>query len=487
MNEKKKTILVTGGAGFIGSHLCERLQNQGHRVISLDNYFAGSPENHITDVEYIEGHTKDIDELVSIKPDIVFHLGEYSRVEKSFEDIEDVWDLNKTGTFAVLEFCRMHGSKLVYAGSSTKFADEGKDQSPYAWVKATNTELVKNYGVWYGLDYAITYFYNVFGGRERGVGPYATLIGIYKEEYRRGNPLTVVLPGTQKRNFTHVDDIVDGLVLVGERGNGDGYGIGNDVAFSVKEVAGMFDVPLVMLPERVGNRMNSSVDSMKTRELGWKPKRNLVDDIKKFLQTAQRELEHEQRILVFSTTFVPLMGPAENALENLTKQMPGVQFDIVTPRFSKSNEIVTKHSDNVTIYRVGSGSVIDKYLLPYLGRRKAIELARLHSYMFSWGLLASYAALAGIFSKKKVGVPFLLTLADQKLSGVAWYLRKIFQYIMRNADQVYVTSKLQESHAKMTLGINFRYSTTIGKGDAFANQIRFVYSSLLRKGSVKVR
>jgi hypothetical protein len=317
--------------------------------------------------------------------------------------------------------------------------------------------------------------------------PYATLIGIYKEEYRRGNPLTVVLPGTQKRNFTHVDDIVDGLVLVGERGNGDGYGIGNDVAFSVKEVAGMFDVPLVMLPERVGNRMNSSVDSMKTRELGWKPKRNLVDDIKKFLQTAQRELEHEQRILVFSTTFVPLMGPAENALENLTKQMPGVQFDIVTPRFSKSNEIVTKHSDNVTIYRVGSGSVIDKYLLPYLGRRKAIELARLHSYMFSWGLLASYAALAGIFSKKKVGVPFLLTLADQKLAGVAWYLRKIFQYIMRNADQVYVTSKLQESHAKMTLGINFRYSTTIGKGDAFANQIRFVYSSLLRKGSVKVR
>ncbi|MEK7100633.1 MAG: NAD-dependent epimerase/dehydratase family protein, partial [Patescibacteria group bacterium] len=136
-----KTILVTGGAGFVGSHLCRRLHEAGHKVISLDNYFTGSRNNHVPGVEYRDGHTKDIEALVPETPDLVYHLGEYSRVEKSFEDVETVWDLNKAGTFAVLEFVRQRGSKIVYAGSSTKFGDGGlgRDQSPYAWSKATNT------------------------------------------------------------------------------------------------------------------------------------------------------------------------------------------------------------------------------------------------------------------------------------------------------------------------------------------------------------
>ncbi|MCX6756554.1 MAG: NAD-dependent epimerase/dehydratase family protein, partial [Candidatus Nomurabacteria bacterium] len=117
----KKNILVTGGAGFIGSHLIEALlKTNSYEVFSLDNYFTGKKENHITGATYIEGNTKDIDKLVTIIPDIVFHLGEYSRVEKSFDDIEIVWESNKNGTFAVLEFCRKHDAKIVYAGSSTK-------------------------------------------------------------------------------------------------------------------------------------------------------------------------------------------------------------------------------------------------------------------------------------------------------------------------------------------------------------------------------
>jgi UDP-glucose 4-epimerase len=139
----KKTILVTGGAGFVGSNLCERLHNDGHKVISLDNYFTGSVANHIAGVTYRNGHTKDIAALIPEKPDLVFHLGEYARTEKSFEDIELVSDLNQVGTFAVVEYCRRVGAKLVYAGSSTKFADDGdgRNQSPYSWMKAINTEL----------------------------------------------------------------------------------------------------------------------------------------------------------------------------------------------------------------------------------------------------------------------------------------------------------------------------------------------------------
>ena len=284
----KKTIVVTGGAGFIGSHLCERLVAEGHTVISLDNYFTGSRENQVPGVDYREGHTKDIEKLIPETPDLAYHLGEYSRVEKSFDEPALVWDLNKAGTFAVLEFCRKKGCKIVYAGSSTKFADGGmgRDQSPYAWTKASNTELVRNYGVWYNLPYAITYFYNVYGPGERS-GTYGTVIEIFRQRYLAGQSLAVVAPGTQKRNFTYVEDIVDGLVRVGADGIGDDYGLGDKREYSILEIAEMFGKPIEMLPERPGNRMTSVVDTTKAELLGWKVKHGIQDYIKDIIAQAK--------------------------------------------------------------------------------------------------------------------------------------------------------------------------------------------------------
>lgn len=278
----KKKILVTGGAGFVGSHLCERLsQNPNYEVYSLDNYFTGSVDNHVGNVTYIKGDTADIATLITFTPDMVYHLGEYSRVEQSFDDIEKVWRYNKDGLFAVLEFVRKTGCKILYAGSSTKFGDGGlgRSASPYAWTKATNTELVMNYGSWYNVPYAITYFYNVYGPREIQTGKYATLIALFKEKMKNKETLTIVSPGTQKRNFTHIDDIIDALVLVGENGYGDEFGIGSDEAFSILEVAQMFGGEIQMLPERRGNRMTAEVMSEKTKALGWSAKIKLADYI----------------------------------------------------------------------------------------------------------------------------------------------------------------------------------------------------------------
>lgn len=278
-----KNILVTGGAGFVGSHLCERLANDGHRVISLDNYSTGSKENHVAGVTYREGDTRNVATLVTEPVDLVYHLGEYARVEQSFADVAKVLQYNVVGTQAVLEYCRNHGTKLVYAGSSTKFADGGigRDQSPYAWTKAANTELVRNYGNWYQLPYAITYFYNVYGPRERGDVGTGTVIGIFKERHDAGEPLLVRSPGTQKRNFTHVADIVDGLVLVGEKGEGDEYGLGHPDSYSILEVAEMFGDATEMVPDRPGNRSNSVADIRRaTLELGWSPKHSLPEYIK---------------------------------------------------------------------------------------------------------------------------------------------------------------------------------------------------------------
>lgn len=284
------TILVAGGAGFIGSHLVEALAASGtNRVISLDAYFTGSQANHLPGVEYIEGHTKDIDDLCPDTPDLVFHLGEYSRVEQSFQDMALVWDLNKAGTFGVVEYCRRRGAKLVYAGSSTKFADGGlgRDQSPYAWTKATNTELVMNYGQWFGLEFAITYFYNVYGPREITEGEYATVLGIFRSRFEAGEPLTVVSPGTQRRNFTHVEDIVRGLMLVGEHGQGDEYGLGADASYSVLEIAALFGSEVRMLPARRGNRMDADLDAGKAKLLGWTAQRRVEDYIHSIVQAPQ--------------------------------------------------------------------------------------------------------------------------------------------------------------------------------------------------------
>ena len=280
----KKKILVTGGAGFVGSHLCERLaKDPNNEVYSLDNYFTGSEKNHVSGVTYIRGNTSEIDSLIAFTPDMVYHLGEYSRVEQSFDDIDKVLEYNKNGTFAVLEFVRKTGCKILYAGSSTKFGDNGEnaDASPYAWSKSSNTHLVKNYAKWFEIPYAITYFYNVYGPREIQTGKYATLIALFKEKMKNNEPLIVVSPGTQKRNFTHIEDTINALVLIGENGYGDEFGIGSDEAYSILEVAQMFGGEIKMLPERKGNRMVADVVSEKTRALGWEPKKKLRDCIDK--------------------------------------------------------------------------------------------------------------------------------------------------------------------------------------------------------------
>jgi len=283
----KKLILVTGGAGFIGSHLCARLVKDGHQVISLDNYFTGSRDNHVSGVEYREGHTKDIEKHIPETPDLIYHLGEYSRTAVAMEEPEVVWDLNILGTLGVLEFCREKKVKVVYAGSSTKFADTredgvvGRDLSPYTWAKASNTELVKNYGAWYSVPHAIVYFYNVYGPRELS-GKYGTVVEIFRQSFLKGEPFKVNSPGTQTRTYTHVDDTVDALLLVGERGEGDEYGIASSDTYSTKEVAELFGGDIVMMPARATSRPSTPTDTTKTAALDWKPKRTLKAYVEEF-------------------------------------------------------------------------------------------------------------------------------------------------------------------------------------------------------------
>ena len=478
-------VLVTGGAGFIGSRLCARLHEAGHNVISLDNYFTGSRDNHVAGVDYREGHTKDIARLVPEHVDIVYHLGEYSRVEQSLIEPNVVFDLNSLGTQAVLEFWRARGCKLVYAGSSTKFSDGGlgRNLTPYTWTKATNTELVKNYAAWYDLPFAITYFYNVYGPGEMPHGRYATLVAIFKDEVERGTPLTVVAPGTQQRNFTHVDDTVDGLILAGEKGEGDEFGIGAQESLSIIDVARMFnegapDDRMLMVPEHAGNRMTSFVDTSKIRALGWRQQHTLKDYVADFLHSRKDEGAKERRVLVFSTTFYPTMGTAERALYALMERMPEIQFDVITTHMLPDAHTSQIPLSNVTIYRVGSGSSFDKYMLPHLGSMKAKELMSKNQYLFAWGLLASYAALAAKWARGSSSLPLLITLADHDVGGMDVVKKFVAGFMLGSADQISALTSSQENYVA---GIGKKAALSNRSGDAFANQIRVTYNALLQK------
>ena len=275
-------VVITGGAGFVGSALCRALVGR-NKVISIDNYFTGTRENHVDGVEYIEDCSSNISKCVSGDVDIVFHFGEYSRVEQSFEDFDFVMKNNTSSLPDILKFCNKNDAKLVYSGSSTKFTSDslGYSQSPYAFTKAVNTQLIEGYAGWFGLRYAIVYFYNVYGPGEIGEGKYATLIAKFLRLASEGKALSVTLPGSQQRNFTHIADIVDGILLVTENAVGDLYGIGSDDSYTVMQVAEMISDNIEFSLEKKGNRTGALVENSKLKALGWSPNFNLqeyVDD-----------------------------------------------------------------------------------------------------------------------------------------------------------------------------------------------------------------
>ncbi|MCM4083514.1 NAD-dependent epimerase/dehydratase family protein [Paractinoplanes hotanensis] len=292
------TLLVTGGAGFVGSALIKSLlaDYPAAAIVSLDNYFTGVPENHVNDprVTYLDGSTADLAKIWAGRglpsPEIVFHLGEYSRIVTSFEDHDLTWDYNLLGTKEVVKFASAAGAKLIYAGSSSKFGNDGQDENlnPYAWTKAKNIEYIRNYANWYGLDYAITYFYNVYGPGQITSGKYATVIGIFEDKYLRGEPLPVVSPGTQTRDFTHIDDIVRGIVLVAQKGSGDGYLLGAGHEWPILEVAQMFGVPYELTPALRGERTRGQADITRAAELGWHPERRLDEYVAAFVAANPR-------------------------------------------------------------------------------------------------------------------------------------------------------------------------------------------------------
>jgi len=284
----KDTIVVTGGAGFIGSNLIKYLINKtNNKIISIDNYSTGKVKNQINhkNVKYIEGQNKDISKI--LKPylkriKVIFHFGEFSRIYQSFINTKTCLDYNIHHSFEVINFAKDNKIKIIYSATSSNLGNNGRDEnlSPYAWAKSKNIELIKNYSKWFGLKYELLYFYNVYGPGQILNGPMSAVVGIFQNQFKKKIPLTVVKPGSQKRDFTHIDDIINGCYLAFKKGKQKEYMLGTKKQYTVLQIAKMFKTKIKFLPPRDGERFGSSMPNNNALiYLGYKAKININDYI----------------------------------------------------------------------------------------------------------------------------------------------------------------------------------------------------------------
>ena len=269
-------VLVTGGSGFIGTNLIKRLLVENHVVHSLDNYVIGTTSNNQDGCVY---HNLDIEEIGLVPDndfDVCFHLAALSRIQPSFSNPTETFRVNTVGTESVCEWGRLNNVKIVYAGSSSKW--HNPYQSPYAMYKHLGEEICKMYRKTYNLNVDIARFYNVYGPGEIIDGDWAAVIGIWRRQIRDGENITIVGDGEQRRDFTHVTDIVNGLIKIAEHdGNHiDAWELGTGTNYSLNEVFDLFkdtfNVDCTYLPNQPGNyreTIRENNDAMVS--LSWSP------------------------------------------------------------------------------------------------------------------------------------------------------------------------------------------------------------------------
>lgn len=272
----KKIIIVTGGSGFIGSNLIEKLLDKSnYKIISIDNYTTGSTKNHVNSsrVKYIHDDIRNIYKICkNIKHRIIaiFHFGEFARIHQSFKNVKECFNTNISGSQKIINFCLENKIKLIYSATSASLGNDGSDGnlSPYAFSKSKNLELIINLNKWFGLKYEILYFYNVYGPKQICKGEMATVIGIFEEQFKNKKPLTVVKPGSQSRKFTHINDTVNGCFVAWKLNKNREYILSNNTSYSIKNVALMFSKKIKYTKPRLGERFKSStVKKIKGRKI----------------------------------------------------------------------------------------------------------------------------------------------------------------------------------------------------------------------------
>ena len=300
MSASRKAV-VTGGAGFIGSHLVDRLLADGHEVVVLDNFSTGRPQN----LAHVKGRVKLVQADVSsgdLSPHFtgaewVFHLAALADIVPSIERPTDYFRANVVGTENVLEAARGAGVKrFLYTASSSCYGipdqyptpetAEIRPQYPYALTKRLGEELVLHWGQVYGMPVVSLRFFNVYGPRSRTSGTYGAVFGIFLAQKIHGKPFTVVGDGRQTRDFTFASDVAAALVKAAESGvAGQVFNVGSGNTYSVNRLVELLDGPVTHIPKRPGEPDCTFADIAKIKKaLRWEPKIGIEDGVKMMLE-----------------------------------------------------------------------------------------------------------------------------------------------------------------------------------------------------------
>ena len=275
-------ILITGGAGFVGTNLLIKLKEENHELHSIDDYSIGTEENHIDGVKYIRDDVNNINKY-NERFDLIYHLAALSRIQPSFKNPTITYHANTSSTLQILEYSRRFNTPVIYSGSSSKH--HNPMISPYAMTKYLGEELCKLYKSAYNLDIHITRFYNVYGPYEIMEGDWAAVIGKWRNNIDKGLPLEIVGDGNQRRDFTHINDIVSGLIKISKSNTTNfEWELGSGKNYSINEVFKMFEKKFSckskFIADQPGNYRETLRENDKAlEELGWTPEYDLEDYI----------------------------------------------------------------------------------------------------------------------------------------------------------------------------------------------------------------
>lgn len=280
-----KKILVTGGLGFVGSHLVdELLKDKNNKVTVIDNLCSeSSSKRYMRDeAEYIIDDIRNLSNVFykSLEFDVIYHLAALARIQPSFKDPMKYISIDIMGTAEVCDLARRCNARIIYAGSSSAFG--GPMLNPYAFAKFTGEQTCEMFTKVFNVKTSIARFFNVYGRRQPTTGPYATVVGVFEDQKRNNQPLTVTGNGEQRRDFTHVKDIVLGLIAMEkDEGAAHVYQLGTGKNYSINELAKMFSSNIEYIPKRPGEAWTTLADIKDANEiLGWSPSVSLEEYVK---------------------------------------------------------------------------------------------------------------------------------------------------------------------------------------------------------------
>ncbi len=512
---KQKTILITGGAGFIGSYLSEKYLAEGHKIICLDNLQTTGTTKNIEQLlkhENFKFFKRDIIEPINFreKIDWIFNLAcSGSPTSYQYDPIHTT-KTNTIGMINMLELARTHRARLMQFSTSEVYGDpltEKQDEkyngnvnplgprACYDEGKRCAETLCMDYYREYGVDVKIIRIFNTYGPK-MDINDGRAMTNFIVNALA-GKDLVMYGDGSYTRSFQYIDDLINGIDLMMKRDDFTGpVNLGNPEEVTILELAEKI-ISLVGSKSKITTQAKATDDpkrrcpdiGLAKEKLGWWPKISLGQGLVKTIEYFKTVPMPEKRVLAFTIKYYPDLGPAEQAVADLAREMPDTEFHIVTAKLRKNLSKYEKIG-NTHIYRLGFGGSLDKYILALSGAFAARRLNKRYKFKFVWSVMSSYGALAAILFKmmfKDILLLMIFSRSEIKSRGTirAKLAELMYRLALKRADSVFLSDFSLEKNLKL-IEPDADFIVRQADNKSFVNQVRYTYAKLLNKQEKKL-